>query len=110
MRKTSVLRGGNFSEVSYGRVSGDKSAGRFFVFIQKNIDKCLRVLYFFVNLLPMRRILPNIGKLLFASVANCLCYFTSYGVHTFLCTQPLERMPTHFNEGFINRKWTMEEL
>ena len=107
MRKTSVLRGGNFSEVSYGRVSGDKSAGRFFVFIQKNIDKCLRVLCFFVNL---RRILPTIGELLFAPEANCLCYFTNYGVHTFLCTQPLERMPTHSNEGFINRKWTMKEL
>ncbi len=77
------------------------------VFIQKNIDKCLRVLCFFVNL---RRILPTIGELLFASEANCLCYFTSYGVHTFLCTQPLERMPTHSNEGFINRKWTMKEL
>ena len=46
MGKASVLRGGNFSEVSYGRVSGDKSAGRFFVFIQKNIDKSLRVFCF----------------------------------------------------------------
>lgn len=73
----------------------------------KNIDKCLRVLCFFVNL---RRILPTMGELLFAPEANCLCYFTNYGVHTFLCTQPLERMPTHSNEGFINRKWTMKEL
>lgn len=77
------------------------------VLIQKNIDKCLRVLCFFVNL---RRILPTIGELLFASVANCLRYFTNYGVHTFLCTQPLECMPTHSNEGLINRKWTMKEL
>ena len=83
MRKARVLRGGNFSEVSYGRVSGDKSAGRFFVFIQKNIDKCLRVLYFFVNLLPMRRILPIIVELLSASVANCLCYFTNQSM---VCT------------------------
>ena len=50
------------------------------------------------------------GELLFASEAKCLCYFTNYGVHTFLCIQPLERMPTHSNEGFINRKWTMKEL
>ena len=66
-----------------------------------------RVVFFFVNL---RRILPTIGELLFASVANCLCYFTSYGVHTFLCTQPLERMPIHSNEGFMNRKWTMNRI
>jgi len=79
----------------------------FSVYSKKNIDKCLRVLCFFVNL---RRILPTIGELLFASEANCLCYFTNYGVHTFLCTQPLERMPIHSNEGFINRKWTMKEL
>ena len=87
----------------------EKSAVRILSFsvYSKNIDKCLRVLCFFVNL---RRILPTIKELLFASVANCLCYFTSYGVHTFLCTHPLERMPTHSNEGFINRKWTMKEL
>ena len=52
----------------------------------------------------------DLWELLFASVANCLRYFTNYGVHTFLCTQPLECMPTHSNEGFINRKWTMKEL
>ena len=87
----------------------EKSAVRILSFsvYSKNIDKCLRVLCFFVNL---RRILPTIEELLFASVANCLCYFTNYGVHTFLCTQPLERMPIHSNEGFINRKWTMKEL
>ena len=62
---------------------------------------------FFVNLW---RILPTIGELLFASEAKCLCYFTNYGVHTFLCIQPLDRLPTHSNEGFINRKWTMKEL
>lgn len=88
---------------------GEKSAVCILSFsaYSKNIDKCLRVLCFFVNL---RRILPTIGELLFASVANCLRYFTNYGVHTFLCTQPLECMPTHSNEGFINRKWTMKEL